>query len=549
MLPRRLLALTGILAALASACSSSSSSAPQPASRPSVNDAAAQAVDRLTIAVPLDVGPLNIFTSNDVALNELVYDALLAPSPYVEEPRPWLAQTVTAVDPSTWELALRSDVTWHDGRPFTAEDVRFTMEYFKTAPSGTFTHHVSEVPAIETVEVLASDRLRLRCAFACPDLARITLSFIPILPAHVWKDIAEPTKFTGLPVGTGPYRLSAYDATSGYRFVANESYFGGRPLVGELVMPVIKDPSATFTALRTGEIDAAARPVAPELLGDFSRRGGISVAKTAPLSFLEMRLNYQRAPLDVPEFRRALSLALDRKELLGTILLGQGRAATKGYPHPDSPWTSPKLSTPFDLRQAQSMLDALGWEDGDGDGLRELPDGRPLSFTVKVNGAEPTHVRAAEFVAEDLRAAGVGLQVVTLDAGAVSGLFKSRDFDFAIATIGAHGVADPTQFIMSHRSGYLWDAPEIPYPEWDSLFEEWKAATTLAARTPVQFRMQELFNRQPTSIPLVYPDENWAFRPEAYDGWVEARSFGIVHKWSFLPAGIGRRVGAIVQEF
>ncbi|MGH9182299.1 MAG: ABC transporter substrate-binding protein [Acidimicrobiales bacterium] len=541
---RRALGVVAAAAVVAGACASPSKPAgeAEPAAGPT-------RPTRLTVGVPLDVGPLNIFVSNDSALNELVYDQLLAPSPYVEEPQPWLAESIEAVDPSTWELTLRDDVVWHDGEPFTADDVRFTMEYFKVAPSGTFTHHVSEVPTISQVEVLGEHAVRLSCGFPCPDLGRVTLAFIPILPEHVWKDVTEQTKRTDLPVGTGPYRLVSYSATGGYRFEANEDYFGGRPQVAELVMPIIEDPSATFTALRTGEIDAAARRVAPELLEDFSRRDDIEVVKTSPLQFLELRLNYQRAPFDVPELRHALSLAVDRRELLDSVLLGQGRPATQGYPHPDSPWTKPDLSTPFDREEAISVLDGLGYDDGDGDGVREASDGRPLAFTVKVNGAEPTHVRAAQLVAEHLEAVGVGLDVVTLDAGAVADLFKSRDFDMAVSTIGAHGVADPTQFIMSHRSGYLWDAPEIAYPEWDALFEEWRATTTIETRTPVLFRMQELFNRQPTSIPLVYPDEHWAFRPAAFDGWVESPSYGIVHKWSFLPKEAGRRVNAISKEF
>ncbi|MGH9039750.1 MAG: ABC transporter substrate-binding protein [Acidimicrobiia bacterium] len=506
-------------------------------------------VSQLRVSVPLDVGPLNIFTSSDSALNELVYDQLLAPSPYVEEPQPWLAESVRALDPSTWELTLRDDVEWHDGEPFTADDVRFTMEYFKVAPSGTFTHHVSEVPTISRAEVLGPHAIRLTCAFPCPDLGRITLAFIPILPEHVWAGVTEPTKHTALPVGTGPYRLVSYSQARGYRFEANERYFGGRPRVDELVMPIIEDPSTTFTALRTGEIDAAARGVAPELVDDFSGRAGIKVVKTSPLQFLELRFNYQRAPFDVPEFRHALSLAVDREEILDDVLLGQGRPAVNGYPHPDSPWTKPGLSTPFDRQEARRVLDEAGFNDGDGDGVREGRDGRPLAFTVKVSGAEPTHVRAAQLVTGHLAAVGVRVEPVTLDAGAIATLFKTRDFDLSVSTIGAHGVADPTQFIMSHRSGYLWDAPEIPYPEFDALFEEWKATTTIEARTPVLFRMQELFNRQPTSVPLVYPDENWAFRPEGYDGWVESPSYGIVHKWSFLPVATGRRVNAISQEF
>ncbi|MGH7751262.1 MAG: ABC transporter substrate-binding protein, partial [Gemmatimonadales bacterium] len=301
---------------------------------------------------------------------------------------------------------------------------------------------------------------------------------------------------TELPVGTGPYRLTAHSTSAGYRFEANPAYFAGAPVVRELVMPVIADPSSTFTALRTGEIDAALRPLAPQLLEEFRRQQGVAVATTKPLQFSELRLNFRRQPFDVPEFRRAISLAVDRADLLRTVGLGQGRPSDRGYPHPDSPWTNPKLSTPTDPAEAKRVLDGLGFADRDRDGMRERPDGSALAFTIKVNGAEPTHVRSAELIVEHLKAIGIRATLITLDAGAILQLGTSRDFDMTISDIGAHGVADPTQFIMSHRSGYLWQAPMLAYPEWDGLFEQWKATTTVPERTAVLFRMQELFNRQ-----------------------------------------------------
>ncbi|MDP9020345.1 MAG: ABC transporter substrate-binding protein [Actinomycetota bacterium] len=546
---RSRLAILAVTTLLAAACSSSPGTGGGSAVIGGEEQSGRAAAERLTVGVAEDAGPLNLFAGTEEALAELVYDKLLAPNPYVDEPQPWLAERVHGIDASTWEVTLRDDVTWHDGEALTADDVAFTIRYFKEAPTGRWTHHVSDIPTIESVEVVDGTTVRLGCAFPCPDLGRITLADLPIIPEHVWDGVSEPSQVSALPVGTGPYRLVAYDATAGYRFEANPGYFAGAPVVGELVMPVIEDPSATFTALRTGEIDAAARPVPPELLEAFAASDDIEVAATAPLQFLELRLNYERPPFDVERFRHALSLAIDRQQLLDSVLLGQGRPATEGYPHPDSPWTSPELSTPFDLGEAEAVLDDLGYVDGDGDGLREAADGAPLAFSVKVDGGEPTHVRAAELVGEQLGAVGVGLRVEPLDAAALSNLFRSRDFDTAIGTIGAHGVADPTQFIMSHRSGYLWKAPELAYPEWDALFEEWRAATTVEARTEVLFEMQELFNRQPTSIPLAYPDEHWAFRPGAFDGWVESPSYGIVHKWSFLPHDVGHAANAITREF
>lgn len=514
------------------------------------NESSDQA-SRLRVALPTDEGPVNIFAGASEPMTGLVYDKLMAPSPYAEDPQPWLVESVEAVDPSTWEVKVREGVKWHDGEPFTAEDVKFTFEYFIEAPTGTFTHHISEVPHVDEVEIIDEATLRLNCAYPCPFLGSVTLPFLPIIPQHIWEDVPgdQAATYNELPVGTGPYKLVDYGPEKGYRFEANEEYFAGEPLVDELIMPVIQDPTATFTALRSGELDAAARTVPPELLDEFEDSQAIEVVTTDPLQFDELRLNYEREPFDNPRFRQALSLAVDRQALVDTILLGQGRPGTQGYPHPDSPWTNPDIEQPFDPDESRRILDDLDFTDGDGDGIRENGAGEPLEFTIKVAGNEPTQVRAAELIAEQFAGVGVALDVRTLDPASMTALFDSRDFDIALGTITAHGVADPTQFIMSHRSGYLWDLPEVPYPEMEALIDEWMQTTTIEERTEVSFEMQALFNEQPTSIVLYYPEENLAYRPEAYNRWAESPGYGILHKWSFLPEEVADEANAVVERF
>lgn len=524
-------------ALLAAACSS----AAEPA-----ETAGPATASQLTIAVPEDVGPLNILNQSDDPLTFLVYDRLVAPSPYAEDPQPWLATEVRNVDPRTWLISLRDDVTWHDGEPFTADDVAFTIDWFKRVPSGTYSHHITTVPNIQTVEVLGSHQVKLTCGFNCPFLGSVTLAHVPMMPEHIWSTIEDPESYEGLPVGTGPYRLAAHEPGQSYRFEANRDYFAGAPLVGTLLMPVIPSPTTTFTALRTGEIDAATQFLPPELVDQFRNSDDLEVVTTTPLQFPELRVNFLRAPFDNPEFRRALSMAVDRKELNDTVWLGKGRVADRGYPHPDSPWTNPDLRTPYQPQAARAMLDSMGFADTDGDGVREGPGG-PLNFTIYVDGSVPVRVRAAELVSEQLREVGIGATAQTLDSGALSDLSDSKDYDIYVNNITAHGVADPTQFIMSHYSGYLWKLPDVPYPALEALIAEWKATETIEDRAAVGFRMQELFNRQPTSIPLHYPSGEQAYRPEAFDGWVESPGYGIVHKWSLLPREVAREAGAIIE--
>ena len=152
-------------------------------------------------------------------------------------------------------------------------------------------------------------------------------------------------------------------------------------------------------------------------------------------------------------------------------------------------------------------------------------------------------MRVAESVSKQAMDAGIRLTIQPLDMGTVRRLLTSRAFDIYMAEAGAHAVADPDQFIMSHRSGNLWKSGK-PYPEWDALFEQWKSTTDIESRKQVSFRMQELYNKQPTSIPLYNPATMWAYRPSAYDQWQEQRGYGIVNKWSLLPAAAqGRRGG------
>jgi peptide/nickel transport system substrate-binding protein len=496
--------------------------------------------DSLTIAIAKDSGPLNIFAGQTDQMTELVYDKLLSPSPYVAEPQPWLATDVRQVDATTWDVDLRDDVTWHDDEAFTPEDVVFSFHFMHAAPTGRFTHHVNDTPSISTIDVTGEHSVRFVCDYSCPELGTVTLADLPILPEHVWSkvDPAKAKEVTDLPVGTGPFKLVDYSPTSGYRFEANENYFAGTPTVGELVMPVIADSSAAFTALSSGQIDAADRALTPELVDRFTASSDIGVITVAPLSYPELKLNFTREPFVQSDFRAALNLAVDRDQILDVVGLGQGRPGTQGYVHPDAPFADPDASTPYGPEGAVQLLDSLRWIDTNGDGLRENPQGEPTQFSLLVNGGDAPQVRAAELLAEDFAEVGIDVAINPLDAGSVSDASAKKNYDLFITTNSPHAVADSTQFVMSHRSGNLWKHPDLVYPEFDALYDAWKVTETNEDRIAAMQDMQKLFNRQPTAIALYYPDEFWAFRADTFGGWVETPGYGIVHKWSFLPADV-----------
>lgn len=505
-------------------------------------------VDNLTIGLHTDVGPLNIYTGNLDWMTDLVYDKLFSPSPYVDEPIPWLAENAEQLDDKTWTVKIRSGIKWHDGEEFTAEDVKFTYEYFRDGPANRHTHHVSEVPKIDAIEIEESgDSVRFECAYACPSLASITFADLPILPEHIWSDVQNPRKFTDLAVGTGPYELTDYQSDQSYQFSANDEYFKGKPTVGSLTMPIIKDSTAMFNALRSGEIDASSRTVPAELVSSFASEKSLKLAETTALSIVQLGVNYEMAPFNDGDFRNALSLAVDGQSIVDTILLRQGKAGDQGYPHPASPWTNPDLSTPFDLSEADAAFDALGYEDLDGDGYRETPEGKSLKLAIKVSAGEPIYVRTAELLVEQMKQAGLHFEVKAVDATTYAADVSEDNFESYVSLIGPHGVADPDQFIMSHKSGYLW-SKELAYPEMDSLTEAWMAASTIDARKEISFELQELYNSRPTAIALYYPQEIYAYNSEVFDQYVESLGYGIINKYSFLPEETQQAVSATQPE-
>lgn len=539
-------ACTALLVLGLAACGSSSTDSSSKVSGPAT-------ADQLTIAIPTDVGPIDLFAGRaSDQLVELVYDKLFAPSPYVDEVQPWLATAAREIDPSTWEVDLRTDVKWQDGEPFTPEDVIFSVDYMHKVPTGRYTHHTNDTPNIKDVVKVDSDTVRFDCNGYCPSLAEVTLADLPIVAEHVWSKIdpAQAKTVQTLPIGTGPYKLTSYSPTEGYTFTANEDYFAGKPTVKTIKMPIITDQSATFTALQSGEIDATTRALPPELVDQFDSNKSLNTIKTTALNFPEIKMNFNRAPLDNGDFRLALSDALDKQQMLDVVALGQGKPALKGYPHPSAPFANPDNSTPTDPKTSKSLLDKLGYTDTNGDGVREI-NGKPIELTLYVDSGLPQYVSAAKLAAEDFLKVGIKVNIEGYDAATLTQKSADRTYDLLIGSIGAHGVADPDQFIQSHHANYLWAAGK-PWPAWDALYAEWLQQKNHDDQVKVEKELQTVHNNAPTTIPLFYPDEHFSVSKK-FGGWVETPGYGIVTKWSFLPSGVVKKAhsntpGAVTVE-
>lgn len=531
-------------------------SAPSPAQSPTPTSA-----ERATIALNGFENNMTPFTHTFLALPNthdlvnMVYDTLFW-SQVKEDPEPWLAERADpSEDRKVWTVGLRSGVVWHDGTPFTAEDVKFSLEYYKRMPqfSGRYAHHVADNPPLDTVEVVDPLTVRITFKNPAPTFPIMPGADLPIIPRHQWENVTEPGRFTkDLPIGTGPYKMVQMESDQLYRFQANDRHFKGTPLVRELHMPIVRDQAAAFAGLRTGQVDFVSRNLPPELVDEFSKLADVKVVEGTKMESLQLYFNAQKPPLNNPKVRKAISLAVDGQALVQSVLLGKGRPGRDGFIHPDSPWAMPGGRHEHDVARANRLLDDAGFGEKDPDGVRKGPTGR-LEFSVLVSSFEPQHIRASQLASQQVSQAGVKLNVDALDPATLRERRRPAPgqtvppYDTYVSGLEAHAHADTDGiYYFFHSPGPKGFGAQITgysNARVDSLSEQAAVTTDLARRKQMMHEMQSILAEEAPVIVFFYPDGLYAYRTPTYSGWISDPGHGIFTKRSFLP-GYSRQTPA-----
>lgn len=539
-----------VLALLVSACAPAPVAPSAPGSEAATDtgttDTGSEAPSTLRIAIVNDESSLNPYTyqSGYPGWNLLLlqFDTLMQLD-LDGVPQPWLATNVGYSDDGmTVTLDLRDDVTWHDGEPFTAEDVVFSMNYYRDFPRGRFTTALS---ALADVQAEGDYQVVITLANPAPSLELSTFADVPMLPAHVWSNVDTPEEYTGADanVGTGPFKLVEYVPDQFYIFEANEDYFAGAPVVDELVAVKFADDAGTLAALRTGEVDMIVRPVGPEQIDLLGAQAGLAVAQ-GPLYTTEM-LTYDmdRAPFDNATVRQAIALAVDRQDLIDTVYLGYGTVGSAGWIHPASPVYNPDAAAVYDPEQAQALLEEAGIVDSDGDGVREL-DGTPLAFTLLVDGSNSLRLRLVELIAEMLGEVGMDVTINAVERATWEDAIwpgfdvnQGRNYDMGMWGWSAPVQADvvrSAQLIHSDTSIGTLNLSGYASEEADAVGSALRTEMDADARGELARELQAIIARDLPFVMLLYPDGAYAYNAGVYDGWAFMTGQGIFHKLSLL---------------
>jgi peptide/nickel transport system substrate-binding protein len=505
-------------------------------------------VERFRAAIIGDESTLNPFTyvTGEPGWNVLMmqYDSLFTMN-IVGEPVPWLVTDWSlSEDGLSYTLSLRDDVSWNDGTPFTAHDVKFTFDYLTLNAVGRFAR---DIRGFESAEVVDDYQVVINLVNSNPGYVRLAFADVPIIPQHIWEGVNDPQnhQFEDVTnVGTGPYMLMEYAPDQFYRFVANENYFAGMPTVGELVLIKFADDAGAQAAFRTNEVDMIFRVIPPEQIDLLSMVDGVSIAQGPLFGTQMLMMNYDVEPFNLVEVRQAVAYALDREDMIDTVYLGAATAGSNGWIHPDSPFYNSQIVQEYNPERAVELLESVGIVDSDGDGVREY-EGAELSFELITPSGNALRLRLAELIKEMLAQVGIQVNVASVEQTTWEDMVWP-EFDITFGRsyeLSMWGWSAPVQADVFRAPELVHSDPLIGplnlsganSEDIDRIANEMASSQDPEYRTEKIKELQQAIADEMPFVILMYPDGNYAYWSSVYDNLAFIAGQGVVNKLSFLP--------------
>jgi len=426
-----------------------------------------------------------------------------------------------SADGRTYTFDLRHDVVWHDGVPFTADDVVFTVR----AMQEQYFQGPDQLANLwRTVQVEKVNRYSVRFILKEPFTPFLDYTTIGILPAHLLADVPAillpQQPFNLKPIGTGPFEVSEVHLDQGYMILkANPAYFGPPPRMRQVEFQFYPDRSSIWAAYDQRAVTGIGGLLPQELT---AVRGHPSLAlHSAPLSretLIFFNLTNPEAPfLAEREVRQALLYALDRQRLIDQVLGGQGILAHSVVLPNTWAYYSELPRYAYDPQHARSLLEQAGWHypssaelpsDLVGGAWVRWRQGVALEFTLLVDGANATHIRLAQEIVRQW--AKIGVQVHVEQGLNQERLRMGR---FMAALVDCELGPDPDPYPLWHSTqagGRGQNYTGFSNREADELMEKGRQITDVERRKQLYHRFQEIWAQELPALPLYHPIYNYA---------------------------------------
>ena len=415
---------------------------------------------------------------------------------------------------------LQEGVLWHDGKPFTAEDVVFTIEYLKKHP-----YQWASVDQVATAEARGPYQvsIKLKKPFA-PFMAYIGTT-MPIIPRHIWEKVDDPKRYQAPDafIGSGPFKFVDFNSAKGtYLYEANDDYYLGKPAVDRLIYIKSRNPLIT---LLSGKADLV--NIKPDMAKPLKEKGMVILENPRGWN-KKLMINHQKPPLNDKRFRKALAYAIDQQEIIDKAHRGFGSPASHGLLSPDHPFYNPGTpGYPHDPKRSGEILSSLGYEKNK-EGMFQK-NGVPLKMEVLASNitvaGESMSDRDGEVLKKQLQTIGIEVSLVNLEQATADA--RIRDWEFDLAITGHGGLLGDAiildRMINPERVGSVSSARYGGSPLLLNLLDLQMSEMDERKRKGLVYKIQELYADELPAISLYYPASMAAYNPEKGIVWYYTR--------------------------
>ncbi|MCB9947213.1 MAG: peptide ABC transporter substrate-binding protein [Rhodospirillaceae bacterium] len=410
-------------------------------------------------------------------------------------------------DGLNWTIRLRDGVVWHDGTPFTADDVKFSLELtvdenFRSARRAGH-DLLTDITVVSPTEIT----WRMTQPYA-PYMALLASTFI--VPKHIVEAAADPndSELNTHPIGTGPFKWVNRVAGDHIELAANPDYFGEGPYLETLVFKYIPDMTVLYTQFQTGDIDyIGLQGITPDHFAEAEQLPD-RVVMPIPQPFIEnIGFNMGKPQFQDLAVRQALYLAMDKAAIIDAIYYGLPKPAESYIPEGNWAYNPDLPQHEYNPERAKQILDEAGWVPGP-DGIREK-DGVRLAFTNSTTAGNHVREQAQQLLQQTWREIGAEMEINNLPPAVMWGdYWMMSEFDSAMVGIAFMVGPDPdtTDYFHSQsiaaQAGAGQNTVQYANPEVDALLEAGTVSVDREERKQIYYQQQEIIRHDLPYLPI-----------------------------------------------